>query len=138
MGEGESFDSNALLLVPQQRPLYIHGTCRRPAPHVLVLVANRMLFPMITLFATILNSIFTMQRSSYHCCIKFSEVSSEMTSLTTGDFARYAEKALAPIGQVLPLPDNLSFEEGAAIPEVSLVAGMLNYLFVNHRCLTMK
>eukprot|EP00884_Botryococcus_braunii_P019452 jgi/Botrbrau1/6190/Bobra.0344s0030.1 len=34
----------------------------------------------------------------------------------------YAEQALAPVGQVLPLPGNLTFEEGAAIPEVWVTA----------------
>lgn len=34
----------------------------------------------------------------------------------------HAEKVAAPIGQLMPIPENLSFEEAAAIPEAALTA----------------
>jgi len=42
--------------------------------------------------------------------------------MTLLDGGGYAEYVSAPQGQVMPLPDNLDFEAGAAIPEVWLTA----------------
>src|SRR5204863_7823484 len=34
----------------------------------------------------------------------------------------HGEKVAVPVGQLLPIPDNLSFDEAAAVPEVGVTA----------------